>query len=116
MVPVECILQALVWWSSEVCVCCCVDIRSRPPAPVDTRTKEEIAAELARVAEAARLAAIQQQQNNPQALQLSRHARRVYVGGLPAGISEVTLINFFNQVSDEAGHDDGTLQHESPST
>eukprot|EP00775_Hariotina_reticulata_P010491 gene10491-10650_t len=45
-----------------------------------------------------RLQALQQSQLTPQALQLSRHARRVYVGGLPPNITEVTLTHFFNQV------------------
>jgi hypothetical protein len=45
-----------------------------------------------------RLAALQNAQSTPQALQLSRHARRVYVGSLPPGISEVALTHFFNQV------------------
>jgi hypothetical protein len=45
-----------------------------------------------------RLAALQNAQPTPQALQLSRHARRVYVGSLPPGISEVALTHFFNQV------------------
>jgi hypothetical protein len=49
-----------------------------------------------------RLQAMQQSQLTPQALQLSRHARRVYVGGLPANITEVTLTHFFNQVSAQA--------------
>ena len=71
--------------------------RSRSPARPQ-RTKEEIAAELAKVAEATRLASLQQQQNTPQALQLSRHARRIYVGGLPQGITEVQLTHYFNQV------------------
>lgn len=38
----------------------------------------------------------------PQALQLSRHARRVYVGSLPPGISEVALTHYFNQVGELA--------------
>jgi hypothetical protein len=71
--------------------------RSRSP-PRPQRTKEEIAAELAKVSEATRLASLQQQQNTPQALQLSRHARRIYVGGLPQGITEVQLTHYFNQV------------------
>jgi hypothetical protein len=57
-----------------------------------------VAAELARIAEMTRLAALQNAQATPQALQLSRHARRVYVGSLPPGISEVALTHFFNQV------------------
>ena len=30
--------------------------------------------------------------------QLSRHARRVYVGGLPVGVSEVEITQFFNNL------------------
>eukprot|EP00879_Flechtneria_rotunda_P013232 GHRR01013817.1.p1 GENE.GHRR01013817.1~~GHRR01013817.1.p1 ORF type:complete len:453 (+),score=205.82 GHRR01013817.1:1432-2790(+) len=45
-----------------------------------------------------RLAALQQQTVTPQALQISRHARRVYVGSLPPNITEVALTHYFNQV------------------
>jgi RNA recognition motif-containing protein len=34
----------------------------------------------------------------PQALQLSRHARRVYVGNLPQNTTESSLTHYFNQV------------------
>jgi hypothetical protein len=73
--------------------------RSRSP-PRPQRTKEEIAA---KVSEATRLASLQQQQQQytSHALQLSRHARRVYVGGLPQGITEVQLTHYFNQVREE---------------
>ena len=36
-------------------------------------------------------------------VQMSRHARRVYVGGLPVGISEVELTQFFNAILMAAG-------------
>lgn len=57
-----------------------------------------MAAELARIAEVTRLAALQQASMTPQALQMSRHARRVYVGSLPPNITETSISHFFNQV------------------
>ena len=36
-------------------------------------------------------------------MQLTRHARRVYVGGLPPGAGEVELASFFNQAMHTAG-------------
>jgi len=56
-------------------------------------------AELARVAEITRLASLQQASMTPQALQLSRHARRVYVGNLPPNVTEASITHYFNQVS-----------------
>lgn len=41
--------------------------------------------------------------NLPNQQQLTRHARRVYVGGLPAGMSEVALTQFFNNAMAIAG-------------
>jgi hypothetical protein len=64
----------------------------------DGRSKAEIAAEYARVAELTRLAALQQAAMTPAALQASRHARRVYVGNLPHTITENGIKAFFNQV------------------
>lgn len=39
----------------------------------------------------------------PNHQQVTRHARRVYVGGLPAGMSEVSLTQLFNNVMMAAG-------------
>lgn len=57
-----------------------------------------MAAELARISELTRLASLQQASMTPQALQLSRHARRVYVGNLPHNTTESSLTHYFNQV------------------
>ena len=62
------------------------------------RSKQELAADLARIAEVTRLASLQQAAMTPQALQLSRHARRVYVGNLPHNVTETALTHYFNQV------------------
>jgi RNA recognition motif-containing protein len=67
-------------------------------AAVGARSKEEMAAELARISEMTRLASLQQASMTPQALQLSRHARRVYVGNLPQNTTESSLTHYFNQV------------------
>lgn len=65
--------------------------RSRSPA--DKRTKEEAAAALAKAAAAANLASLSQQTTlqplNMMNMQITRHARRAYVGCLPLGATEV---------------------------
>lgn len=57
---------------------------------------------MARISEMTRLATLQQAVvMTPQALQLSRHARRVYVGNLPPNITETSITHYFNQVGRE---------------
>jgi hypothetical protein len=76
--------------------------RSRSRTPPRKKSRAELAEEYAKLAEAQRLAQLAAApavaQNNPQQLQASRHARRVYVGGLPQSVTEVFLTNYFNQV------------------
>jgi hypothetical protein len=69
----------------------------------DSHSKQQAAAQYARVAELTRLAAMQQASMTPQALQLTRHARRVYVGNLPPSINEMGITQFFNQVGGWVG-------------
>eukprot|EP00798_Chlamydomonas_sp_ICE-L_P016554 gene16554-22783_t len=72
---------------------------------VDTRTKEEVAASLALAAELARLSSLQNNSTMPNQAnqQLTRHARRVYVGNLPHGLSEASLSTFFNGIMNSYG-------------
>jgi hypothetical protein len=62
------------------------------------------------MAEAARLQQMKQAALNPQQLQATRHARRVYVGGLPKGFGETELTNYLNQVGRRAGGGGGGRQ------
>ncbi|KAL6757477.1 hypothetical protein V8C86DRAFT_2623885 [Haematococcus lacustris] len=86
-----------------------------PPTYQDQRTKEQGAEALAKAAEGARMAGVasgvpptyssggSMQFMSSSNLQVTRHARRVYVGGLPLSLSELQLTAFMNHVMVAAG-------------